>query len=103
MNPRKRAKSPELPDFLSFRQQERIFASLNLVLLVFLCAAQFAWAEYLGTPHPQVLSLLGLGIVANLSEIIWLNRRKELGSSSVLRLTWSMIASHLAIAFGIAR
>ena len=102
MNPRKRAKSPELPDFLSFRQQERVFASLNLVLLVFLCAAQFAWAEYLGTPHPQVLSLLGLGIVANLSEIIWLNRRKELGSSSVLRLTWSMIAIHLAIAFGIA-
>ena len=102
MSPRKRFKSPELPDFLSFRQQERIFASLNLVLLVFLCAAQFAWARYLGTPHPQVLSLLGVGIVANLTELIWLNRRKELGSSAVLRLTWTMIAIHLAIAFGIA-
>ena len=28
-----------------FRQQERIFAGLNLVLLVFLCAAQFLWAN----------------------------------------------------------
>jgi len=102
MSPRKRAKSPELPDFLSFRQQERIFATLNLVLLVFLCAAQFAWAQYLGTPHQQVLALLGIGIVANLTELIWLNRRKELRSSSVLRLTWTMIAIHLAIAFGIA-
>ena len=99
---RKRSKSPELPDFLSFRQQERIFAGLNLVLLVFLCAAQFVWAKYLGTPHRQVLSLLGLGIVANLSELVWLNRRKELSSPAVLRLTWTMIAIHLAIAFGIA-
>jgi len=102
MSPRKRSKSPELPDFLSFRQQERIFGGLNLVLLVFLCIAQFAWAEYLGTPHRQVLSLLGIGIVANLTELIWLNRCKDLGSSAVLRLTWTMIAIHLAISFGIA-
>jgi signal transduction histidine kinase len=99
---RKRSKSPELPDFLSFRQQERIFAGLNLVLLVFLCAAQFLWAKYLGTPHQQVLSLLGLGIVANLSELAWLNRRKELSPPAVLRVTWMMIATHLLIAFGIA-
>ncbi|MBS1805140.1 MAG: hypothetical protein JST28_17400 [Acidobacteria bacterium] len=99
---RKRSKSPELPDFLAYRQQERIFASLNLVLLVFLCVAQFVWAAYLGTPHPQVLSLLGVGIVANFSELIWLKRRKELSSSAVLRLTWTMIAIHLGIAFGIA-
>lgn len=102
IRPRKRSKSPELPDFLSFRQQERIFATLNLVLLVFLCAAQFAWARYLGTPHQQVLALLAIGILANLTELIWLNRRKELRPSSVLHLTWMMIAIHLAIAFGIA-
>ena len=99
---RKRKKSPELPDFLSFRQQERIFAGLNLVLLVFLCAAQFVWPQYLGTPHKPVLSLLGIGILANLTELFWLNRRKELAPSAVLRLTWTMIAIHLAIAFGIA-
>jgi signal transduction histidine kinase len=102
MSPRKRQKSPELPDFLSFRQQERIFAGLNLVLLVFLCIAQFVWARYLGTPHQQVLSLLAIGIVANLTELIWLNRRKELDPAAVLRLTWTMIAIHLAISFGIA-
>lgn len=100
--PRKRTKSPELPDFLSFRQQERIFAGLNLVLLVFLCATQFVWARYLGQPHRQVLALLGLGIVANVTELVWLNRREELGSTAVLRLTVTMIAIHLLIAFGIA-
>jgi signal transduction histidine kinase len=99
---RKRSKSPELPDFLSFRQQERIFAGINLALLAFLCIAQFVWADYFGTPHRQVLSLLALGILANVTELVWLNRRKELRPSSLLRLTWIMIAIHLAIAFGIA-
>ena len=94
--------SPELPDFLSFRRQERIFAGLNLVLLVFLCSAQFLLAEYLGEPHQQVLALLGLGILANVSELMWLNRRQELGAGAVARLTWLMIGIHLAIAFGIA-
>ena len=100
--PRKRTKTPELPDFLSFRQQERIFASLNLVLLVFLCVAQFVWAQYLGRPHRQVLALLSIGIVANVTELIWLNRRKELGRSAVLKLTLTMIAIHSGIAFAIA-
>jgi len=99
---RKRSKSPELPDFLSFRQQERIFAGINLLLLAFLTVTQFVWAEYFGTPHRQVLLLLALGILANVAELIWLNRRKELRASAVLRLTWIMIAIHLAIAFGIA-
>lgn len=99
---RKRSKSPELPDFLSFRQQERIFAGINLVLLAFLCLIQFVWAEYFGTPHQQVLTLLAIGMLSNVTELIWLNRRKELRPSSVLRLTWTMIAIHLAIAFEIA-
>jgi signal transduction histidine kinase len=94
--------SLELPEFLSFLQQERIFAGLNFVLLVFLCATQFVWAEYLGTPHRQVLSLLGIGIVVNISELLWLRRRHELGRKAVNRLTWLMISIHLAIAFGIA-
>ncbi|HZP06521.1 MAG TPA: ATP-binding protein [Terracidiphilus sp.] len=94
--------SLELPDFLSFRRQERVFAGLNLALLVFLCLTQFFWEKYLGAPHRQVLSLLGVGIVVNLSELIWLNRRHELGTTAVVRLTWAMIAIHLAIAFGIA-
>jgi len=96
------ASSPELPDFLSFRRQERVFAGLNLGLLVFLCLTQFVWQQYLGAPHRQVLALLGVGIVANLGEILWLNRRERIGAATVERLTWAMIAIHLAIAFGIA-
>jgi signal transduction histidine kinase len=92
----------ELPDFLSFRRQERVFAGLNLALLAFLCLTQFLWEQYLGAAHPQVLALLGVGIVANIGELLWLNLRRELGAGAVARLTWAMIAIHLAIAFGIA-
>ena len=94
--------SPELPDFLSFRRQERVFAGLNLGLLMFLCLTQFLWSQYLGAPHRQVLTLLCVGIVANLSEMIWLSRRQQISIVTVERLTWAMIAIHLAIAFGIA-
>jgi signal transduction histidine kinase len=94
--------SPESPDFLSFRRQERVFAGLNLGLLVFLCFTQFLWSQYLGAPHRQVLTLLGVGIVANLSEMIWLNHRQQISVAAIERLTWAMIAIHLAIAFGIA-
>lgn len=94
--------SLELPDFFAFRRQERVFAGLNLALLFFLCLTQFLWKQYLGAPHQQVLSLLGAGIVANIGELIWLNARRQLGSAAVVRLTWTMIAIHLAIAFGIA-
>jgi signal transduction histidine kinase len=93
---------PESPDFLSFRRQERVFAGLNLGLLVFLCLTQFLWSQYLGAPHQQVLTLLGAGIVANLGEMLWLNRRQQIGMATIERLTWAMIAIHLAIAFGIA-
>ncbi len=89
-------------DFLSFRRQERVFAGLNLGLLLFLCLTQFVWPQYLGAPHRQVLTLLGVGIVANLSEMLWLNRRQRIGQATIARLTWAMIALHLAIAFGIA-
>ncbi len=94
--------SLESPDLPSFRRQERVFAGLNLALLIFLCLTQFLWEQYLGAPHRQVLALLGVGIVANLGELIWLNRLEMLGSKGVVRLTCAMIAIHLAIAFGIA-
>jgi signal transduction histidine kinase len=43
-----------------------------------------------------------VGIIANGSELIWLERRSELGAKAVIRLTCLMISLHLAIAFGIA-
>ncbi len=94
--------SLELPDFLSFRQQETIFAGLNLVLLIVLSITQFFLAEYLGLFDQHVLSLLTLGIVVNVSELVWLRRRQELAAHDAIRLTWLMIALHLGIAFGIA-
>jgi signal transduction histidine kinase len=90
------------PDLLSFRRQERVFAGMNLALLLFLFLAQFLWPQYLGAPHRQVLTLLGVGVAANVSELVWLNGRKEFGWAGIARLTWAMIAIHLAIAFGIA-
>ena len=75
---------------------------MNLALLLFLFLAQFLWPQYLGAPHRQVLTLLGVGVAANVSELAWLNGRKDFGWAGIARLTWAMIAIHLAIAFGIA-
>ena len=41
-------------------------------------------------------------MAANLGEVIWLNRRRQLGWTGVARLTWTMIAINLAVAFGVA-
>jgi two-component system sensor histidine kinase HydH len=91
-----------LPDFPSFRRQETIFISLNLALLAFLFLTQFIWPQYLGRPHHQVIAVLGVGMAANLSELLWLNGRQELSRKGIARLTWAMITLNMAIAFELA-
>lgn len=91
--------SPDLP---SFRRQESGFAALSLTLLVLLFLAQLLWPKYLGEPHKPLLAVLAAGIAANLGEVLWLNNRRQLGWTGVARLTWTMIAINLAVAFGVA-
>ena len=90
------------PDVASFRRQETIFGGMNLALLLFLVATQLLWPRYLGLPHIQLLVILGLGIVANSVELAWIHNLQQISGSSIVRLTWSMIAINMAIAFGLA-
>lgn len=96
------APSRGLPDFASFRRQETIFGGLNLALLLFLFTTQLLWPRYLGRPHAQLLVILGLGMVAYLSELVWLHRQQAMSWTGIVRLTWTMIAMNMAIAFGLA-
>jgi len=75
---------------------------LSLTLLVLLFLAQLLWPKYLGEPHRPLLAVLAAGMAANLGEVMWLNRRQKLGWIGVARLTWTMIAINLAVAFGVA-
>lgn len=94
---------PHAPfDFQSYRRQETVFAALSLVLLAFLFVAQLLWKQYLGSPDMQVLVTLSAGIGANSLELFWLRRRRDLDAAGMARLTWTMIAVNLAIAFGLA-
>ena len=90
------------PEFPSFRRQERGFAALSLTLLVFLFLAQLLWPKYLGEPRRPLLAVLAAGMAVNLGEVIWLNSRQQLGWAGVARLTWTMIAVNLTVAFGVA-
>ncbi len=97
-----RGRSLLSPDFASFRQQETVFVGLDLVLLVVLFLAQLLWPRYLGQPHFQTLAILSVGIVVNLSELLWLRSRQDMNSTNIARLTSVMIVIDMAIAFGLA-
>jgi signal transduction histidine kinase len=90
------------PDFASFRQQEAVFVGLDLVLLAVLLLAQFLWPRYLGQPHLQTLAILAVGILINLSELLWLRSRQDMSWANIARLTSAMIVIDMAIAFALA-
>ena len=90
------------PEFESFRRQEKVFTGLNLGLLAGLILAQFAWHSYLGRPHPQIVAILCVGVLAGAGELIWIDRKKDLSWKAIERLTWTTIAVNLAITFGLA-
>lgn len=89
-------------DLPLFRQQERLFAGLNLLLQIALFLAQLLWPQYLGRPHVPTLAVLGAGVGANLIELLWLGRRQNLSSLAATRLTWAMILMNITVAFGLA-
>ena len=89
-------------DLPLFRQQERLFAGLNLLLQIALFLAQLLWPQYLGRPHVPTLVVLGAGVGANMLELLWLGKRQNLSSLAATRLTWGMILINITVAFGLA-
>jgi two-component system, NtrC family, sensor histidine kinase HydH len=90
------------PDFASFRRQEFAFIGLNIFLAVALLLTQIAFPDQFGRPESPFFVLLGAWIAFNCSEFLWLRSRVSLDSESAVLLTWTMIVTSAAVAFGLA-
>ncbi len=90
------------PDLPSFKRQELTFVVLNLFLLTALLTIQVIFPSYLGKPPAVLVVALAGGFLANLIELVWINRKKSLKPASIVALTWGTIALNIAIAFALA-
>ena len=59
-------------DFQSFRQQEMIFATLNLFVLAALLVLHALFSSLLGEPSPALLITLGSVFLLKMLELLWL-------------------------------
>ncbi len=91
-----------VPDFVSFRRQEAIFAGLNLFLLTALLFSDIFFPSYFGNPPRALYVILGAGLVVNAADLLWTNSRTFLSPAGMVALTWGMIALNIAVAFGLA-
>jgi signal transduction histidine kinase len=59
-------------DFESFRQQEMVFATLNLFVLAALLLLHSLFSSLLGPPSPALLVTLGAAFLLKMLELLWL-------------------------------
>ena len=59
-------------DFESFRQQEMVFATLNLFVLAALLLLHSLFSSLLGPPSPALLVTLGAAFLFKMLELFWL-------------------------------
>lgn len=86
-------------DLPSFRRQETIFIVLNIALLGALLVLHIIFAPFLGHPSRGLVLLLSAVLLANVFELIWVQRLKTaLRPGTLLALTWSSICLNLMAA-----
>ena len=90
------------PDTDSFRQQEMIFAGLNLTLLAALLLTDLEFSSFFGKPSLVLVVVLSIGLLANAADLIWVRTRQMIRAETMVSLTWLMIALNLASAFALA-
>jgi hypothetical protein len=59
-------------DFESFRQQEMVFATLNLFVLAALLLLHLIFSSLLGPPSPALLVTLGAAFLFKMLKLFWL-------------------------------
>ncbi len=86
-------------DFESFKQQESIFAVMNLFVLATLLFVHTLFSAHWGKPSPSLIAILGGALVAQAGELLWLRRRTQsLGHTGVMLLTGFPIAMNFSLA-----
>jgi len=79
-------------DHQSFRRQEFVFASLNLLLIGALLALQAISRFVRGRPSASVIIVLAVGLIVQAAHLIWLRRKKVPLSRPTRRILtfWSL-------------
>ena len=86
-------------DLDSFRRQESIFISLNLLLLLVLFSLHLYFASFWGRPSPLLVAGVGAGVLLKSAEWLWLRRlSRALEPATLAALTWASIAFNIALA-----
>lgn len=86
-------------DLDSFRRQESIFISLNLLLLLVLFSLHLYFASFWGRPSPLLVAGVGAGVLFKSAEWLWLRRlSRALEPATLAALTWASIAFNIALA-----
>lgn len=86
-------------DFESFRNQEMVFATLNLFVLATLLLLHALFASLLGEPSPALLVTLGTAFLLKMLELLWLWAGvRSLSGSLADALVWSSIFLNIGLA-----
>jgi signal transduction histidine kinase len=84
---------PPASGVVSLRRQQSIFSLLNLVIIAGLLVGHIRLSRYLGSASPGAIWLLGLGLVAETAELVWLQTRMAPTSDKAFSLLawWSIL------------
>jgi signal transduction histidine kinase len=86
-------------DFESFREQEIVFATLNLFVLAALLLLHALFASLLGEPSPALLITLGTAFLLKMLELLWLWAGvRSLRESVADALVWGSIFLNIGLA-----
>ncbi len=93
------SKSLLASDLASFRRQESIFITLNLLILVVLFSLHVYFANFWGKPTPLLLGAVAIGVIFKTAEWLWLQRlSRPLQPAALAALTWASITLNLTLA-----
>lgn len=86
-------------DFESFRQQEMVFATLNLFVLAGLLLFHSLFSSLLGPPSPALLVTLGAAFLFKMLELLWLWASVQTHSKLLADIVvWVSISLNIALA-----
>ena len=86
-------------DFESFRQQEMVFATLNLFVLAALLLLHSLFSSLLGPPSPVLLVTLGTAFLLKMLELLWLWASARTLSKGLADIVlWASISLNIGLA-----
>ena len=90
-------------DLSSFRRQETIFISLNLLILAVLFSLHWYFDSFWGRPTLLLMAAVAIGISLKTAEWFWINRLTEaLKPATLAALTWASVALNIALSLTLA-